>query len=234
MAHVPRFYFPPGTINADTIPLPKEELHHALHVIRAKSNDAIILFDGQGREWQAHVSRIDRNSIDATIDATREETPNEPRLTIALARLSREKSMVAAVQRATELGTDRFLFFNATHSEPRRANADWWMRPVIESCKQCERLWFPEIIEIGDLTAALALADTNTYLSQAHAVQIHSLPDASNATVFIGPEGGFTDEEQVAIMGAGALSICLGPHILRSEVAVSAAAAILRAALDRQ
>ena len=233
MAHVPRFHVPPGSINAETLALPSQEVHHALHVIRVKPNDPIILFDGQGREWQAHVSQLDRNNVEAIVDASREQAPRKSRLTIALARLGREKTMAAAVQRGTELGVDRFLFFDAKHSEARRANSEWWMRPAIESCKQCERLWLPEVVDLGGLPQALALADASIYLSQAGAPPFSSLPDSTkSATVFIGPEGGFSAHEETAIVGAGAVSISLGHHILRSEVAVSAAAAILCAALD--
>lgn len=231
MAHIPRFYVP-GCADLTFVDLPDDELHHALHVLRVKPGDPVVLFDGCGIECEGVVDTVSRRSVVVRVESARNADPPDHRLTIVLAWLGRGNAIVDAIRRGTELGVDRFALFESGHSEAGPRNIDKLLRAAVEGCKQCERLWLPEVVAADSLAEAL---DTGDEILMARARDSTAmLPELSpgSLTVVIGPEGGLTEGEESAALKAGARPVSLGPHVLRAEVAVAAAAAIYRRALD--
>ena len=108
-------------------------------------------------------------------------------------------------------------------------------RRALESIKQCGAPWVPVVRDVLSLGEVLTrgfpgqrwLAD-----SAGEAPPV-TLPVAEEVTVLVGPEGGWTDEERGAILGAGYRAVTFGPHVMRFETAALAGAVLAQAARSR-
>jgi 16S rRNA (uracil1498-N3)-methyltransferase len=213
-----------------------DEARHLAKVLRAKEGDAVVLFDGRGREWPARVARIGRDSVDLDTGAPVVDTaPSGILLTLAVA-LPKGERQKWMVEKLTELGVARLVPLETTRgvaeaTDGARARLE---RAVIEACKQCGRNTLMEIAAgqslaqlLSDRTAGapVVIADPGGGPLAA------AVPAAATeAIALVGPEGGFTEAELAAADRAGAVRVSLGPHILRVETAAIALAARFAAA----
>lgn len=232
-----RFFCPPGLAQGSTIKLTDGEAHHALHVLRVRANDRVIVLDGAGHELLCDVERIERDSVALNV-LQRNSTPPLPcRITLAQA-VTRAKTMDLIVQKATELGAHRIVPIISERSvsqiddESAAGKLEKWRTTMIEAVKQCGSPWLPEIEapqaphkflaggERFDLSLVASLQGDAVHprrYFQAFQAEHHALP--KSVRVWVGPEGDFTPAEIHVIRQAGALPMTLGPLILRSETA---------------
>jgi len=151
-------------------------------------------------------------------------------LSVAVPKQAVQQELVA---RCTELGVTAFQPIVCAHSAVGRIKVERWVRWAMEACKQCGRNWLPRVSEAIGLAEALAG-------SPAMGLRVFGDPGASppippevsrgdwtEVTVFIGPEGGFTEDEIGLLRSAGALAMRVGEHVLRIETAAAAVTAAL-------
>ncbi len=229
MAHVYRFYIDPTTAKQSPIQLDGAEAHHALHVVRVSVGDEVSCFDGAGTEIEGKVASIDRASL--SIEAERVRNVPEPMigLTLAQAWLHRDKSIEELIKRGTEIGVTRFVFFRADHSERAPKQSEKWIRWAIESCKQCGRQWLPTFAVMNDFAAALEDAAGPAIIATQHLkpVPLQDAVSEETSTLFVGPEGDFSDVELKLAQARGGIPVSLGGATYRSEVAASILAALI-------
>lgn len=229
MSHVHRFYLGPDTPEGGTVSLSPDETHHALHVIRVREEDPVLLFDGRGREWSGVVAQKGRSEVLVERGACRQEPPPARRLTVAQAWLDNDKALDYLVRRMTELGVERVVFFRASRSQrPVRLGAKL-SRAGIEAAKQCGRLWLPELDTADALGAVFDGQAGPAYIATQDAAPqpLRSCADEPAALLLIGPEGDFTEEELRIARDRGALPVSLGPATFRAEVAAALGAALI-------
>jgi len=234
MSHVHRFYIFPEPVTGSEIPLPPEEAHHALHVVRVKAGDRVVLFDGQGREIEGLVSRATHREVVIAPETERRIPAPSVRVALFQAWLLREKSIEYLIQHGTEIGISHFCFFRGKHSgKAPRPNAKW-LRYAIEACKQCGRAWLPAFEIASDLEAALDLVRGPLLLATQSLPPIpisqalrESRKTSAIATLLVGPEGDFAPEELQLASDNGAIPISLGSATYRSEVAATLAASLI-------
>lgn len=207
------------------------EAHHLLHVLRLRPDDEVVVFDGQGQEFRAILTRCDKtNAVVKLLEpiVTR-ESPLE--LTVAVA-VPKMDSMARVVQKLTELGVHRVipLLTSRTAVPARRAAGQIarWRRIAEEACKQSGRgivpqvedpITFEELIESDDHSRRLLFTVGGPSLRG----RLHQ----SSCLAVIGPEGGWTEEELAYALAKGFEPVGLGPRTLRTETAALAATAIL-------
>lgn len=230
MPHLHRFYIHPATPGTGEVVVGGDEAHHALHVLRVRPGDSVVLFDGHGREVTGEVASLTRREVVVQVIEERITPPPRFRLTLLQAGLHREKSTDFVIQHGTELGVARFVFFRAQHSERKPVLSEKWQRAAIEACKQCGRLWLPEFSIVGGLEDAVSEAGGPVLIAtkDLHAAPLRTALDGSSVAVLVGPEGDFTDEEIAVAVGAGVTPICLGNATFRSEVAAVVAVALIQ------
>jgi len=232
--NIPRFFVPELDEAASPVALPPEEAHHAVHVLRVRTGARVQLFDGAGRAAFGEVDRVERKSVSVAIGQLEGAAVPERTVTLGQAWLNHRKSMEAVIRRGTELGVDRFLFFRAAHSERAPKRSDKWTRYAVESCKQCGRNRLPKFDIVPGIDACIAEASQNVLIAttERDPVAIPSATgDCGGVLVLIGPEGDFTHDEIRRAVDEGARPVSLGPNILRSEVAVTVAVALVQHAL---
>jgi len=225
--------------------LPPEESRHAVASLRARAGDEFLVFDGRGRDATARVERVARRQVRVTVEHITEhpfELRHQITLAVAMTKAHRQGYLI---EKCTELGVAAFWPILAERSvaRPTAAATNKWSRRAIEAAKQSARAWVPTVAapqtfakavaRIGEFAAA-AMADP-----EPSAVPFSQLLDqygeGSRLLVFVGPEGGWTEDECREAVGRGAVRIGLSPTVLRAEtaaVAVCAAAALHSASND--
>jgi len=218
-----------------TARLSRDEVHHLRDVRRLGVGADVVLFDGSGSDYVGRVAAFDRTG--ATVEILRvERSDREATVAVTLAVSTvKRRAMDQLIDQCTQLGVARLIPMRTGRSVVRAAENQTgrWRRITIEACKQCGRSRLPRIDEERPFASVLSEApgyDLRFIASLRRGVQ--PMGDAGRepprtALCLIGPEGGFTDEEQAAAEAAGCLPLSLGPHILRVETAAAAALAAL-------
>jgi 16S rRNA (uracil1498-N3)-methyltransferase len=229
MSHLFRFYVEPDASPGDVMRLEGEEARHALRVVRVKKGDIVALFDGQGRSWRGPVSDVAKAHLDVDVESEYVEQRPEFEVTLLQAALHRDKATEEIIRRGTELGVGRFVFFQADRSERSARVKDKWRRQIIESCKQCGRLWLPTTEVASDLAGALASGEGPVLLfdTGAESKSLREIVSPGPVRLLVGPEGDFSESELEMALAQGAVQVSLGGHTLRSEVAATLAASLV-------
>lgn len=236
---MPRFYCPCPLAIGARIDLPERISHH-LQVLRLAAGDQIVLFNGQGGEYAATLAALAKKQATAEIKAF---SPREAELpyAITLAQALPEASkMDWVVEKSVELGVAAIQPIAAGRSvvrlsEERAARKlEHWQRIVEAACEQSLRNRLPKLsqpIEFRDWVAQQDLHQ-RIMLSPRSGQSLsewarHHPPQP--VALLIGPEGGFTPEEENDAAGQGALCLSMGPRVLRTETGGLAAIAALNA-----
>lgn len=226
------------------ITLPPDEAHHLAHVLRLGPGADVRVFNGAGDEWSATVTTIGRGLVTLALIAPVPSIP-EPsvRVTLAVGVLKGDQ-MDTVVRDATALGVSAITpLASANVTVPSRAwkgdaAIDRWRRIAIASAKQCGRAVVPAILEplsfemLVQTIAAARLHGPALILVEPGAssgtIALGDLDPAAprEATLVIGPEGGWTGEEIHAVAGLCRL-LTLGDRTIRADaMAVVAIAAL--------
>ena len=233
-------FFSSESITTERITLDGAEAHHLMHVMRAAVGDTITLFDDSEAEFTAVVEKLGRSDIELRIVARHEvsrELPFPLSVGVALPKGDRQKWLV---EKLTELGATKLVPLEAERgiAQPTDAALERLRRSVIEASKQCGRNRLMRIAEPQSWHDWISPADRAERSSDECRLLAHpggkplsqnSYGEALSTRLAIGPEGGLTDEEVAAAIGAGWRVVDLGPRILRVEtaaVALSAAVAL--------
>jgi 16S rRNA (uracil1498-N3)-methyltransferase len=249
----PRLYVTGILKPATEVTLDKSQAHYLRNVLRLKSGDGVLAFNGKDGEWQAALADGKRPALTVQ-EQTRPQT--EPQdLHYLFAPLKHER-LDYMVQKAVEMGASRLQPMLTRHTQVKRVNLDRMRANAIEAAEQCGVLSIPEISEPMTFARALAArkADRLLVFCDEEAVvkdPIATLADARQGpaahlpltmspagsgrqplALLIGPEGGFAEEERAALLKlTNIVRLSLGPRILRADTAAVAALALIQAAL---
>jgi 16S rRNA (uracil1498-N3)-methyltransferase len=234
-----RCFVPPPLCVGDTRLLPDAVSTHVARVLRARAGGLLTLFDGRGGEYQATIREIDRRGVRVQLDLHRPiERESALRVTLLQA-LARGERMDFITQKATELGVAAIVGWGAERSVVRLDSAalarrcEHWRAVAISACEQCGRNRVPAIDVVEDLASACARVDSASLrlllAADASGTLTSVVQQASDISLAVGPEGGFSDTE-LALAGQHGFQSCrLGPRVLRAETAPLAALAAIQA-----
>ncbi|MBQ5947101.1 16S rRNA (uracil(1498)-N(3))-methyltransferase [Massilia sp. ST3] len=237
---MPRFYVSQALIPGATVDLPEAVAHH-LHVVRQQPGAALTLFNGEGGQYRASLAEIGKRRASALVEAF-EEVEAEAPYPVTLAQgLPEGSKMDWIVEKAVELGVAGIQPLAAQRSvvrlsgeraEKRQAH---WQGVIVAASEQSGRNRLARLHPLADVQPWLATSSEGPRIllspraTQSLAAWARATP-AQAATLLVGPEGGFTPQEEEAAIAAGALSLSMGPRVLRTETAGLAALAILAGA----
>jgi 16S rRNA (uracil1498-N3)-methyltransferase len=219
--------------------LPETEAHHVRHVLRLEPGADLIVFDRLGREWLARIVAADRR--DVTVELREPRTPvAEPPVAVTLVvGLLKGDQMSNVVRDATALGVSRIVPCVSSHvalpAAARLTSArDRLTRIAASSAAQCGRAVVPLVADVAwfedvmaDPEAGLRVICVEPALDVEPAPWPETLPRPKVATLFVGPEGGWSDREVLLAREAGAVALSLGPRTLRAELAPTVALSVL-------
>lgn len=228
-----RRFLVPELEAASEVRISGAEAHHLLHVLRLGPGDEVILFDGRGHAVRAAVVRSERAAAVARV--LEEQPSRESLLGLSLAvAVPKGDTMAAVVQKLTELGITQVIPLLSRRTLLQTARAvrkrlPRWRRIAAEACKQSGRSRIPSVEE--PLTLIELLEQELPPIRLLASLRGGPLPACSpdlSCLAMIGPEGGWTEEEESAAAARGFLKLGLGPRTLRAETAAIATAAILQ------
>jgi len=205
--------------------------------MRLREGDPFLVFNGDGREWEATAGPAAKQGIVATVGAISRQEPAAPLVVEAWVALVRPHRFDWAVERLVEAGADvirPLLTEHAARGEgSSAARQERWERIAIEAAEQCGRLHLALVepsARLDDLLArrrgALLVSDRG---GRPWPQLAPLLPLDGSLAVAIGPEGGFSSGEIERAKAHGALVAQLGPNTLRTETAAIVAVSLIRA-----
>ncbi|HEV7573225.1 MAG TPA: RsmE family RNA methyltransferase [Thermoanaerobaculia bacterium] len=219
-----RFYIDADLISGNTLALSHDEQHHA-HVVRVRDGEEVEVFNGRGASFVAKYTAEGLQIVGAAPD-------REARVAIHLAMsiINLDKFDIV-MQKATELGVRSIVPLVTDRVEIRaeryRGKAERWRKIVFEAVKQSGRSVIP-IIEEPQPFDEIVKRDGTKIVFDADAETTPS--QAGNAmTLFIGPEGGWSERELQVAREHGCAFECLGVRRLRAETAAIVATALAAA-----
>jgi 16S rRNA (uracil1498-N3)-methyltransferase len=235
-----RFYIPQPIGNETEITIHSAELvHQVRRVFRLKEGDSIIFFTGTGFDYECKIAKFGLHTIISTVTSISRSRFQAGRDIILAAAVVKKDTFEWIVEKATELGVSRIIPIMAERSEKKSLNESRLKKIAIEASEQSGRSTVPEILPIASLEDVLDPAYFNrlkrtqpedrTHLSS---VAFHTEGELLNRreysndkplVVYIGPEGGWSDDE-IDMFHKNDIPVrSLGNQILRAETAVIAA-----------
>lgn len=212
------------------------EAHHACAVARHQEGDEIRVFDGTGRQYMGRIDRIQKKFVRGTL--LRPCPVRRPALELELCFAPNSRTGLEDVlDKCTQLGVAAFRPVVTERSEydvlkKWDGKNDRWHQIMIAACKQCDTPFVPAILP--PLKFSQAIGQETPSLIAYEAEETHTLAwgleklgHPKRLRVYVGPAGGWTDEEIVIAAQYNVLPVTLGVNILRAETACIAVAAKL-------
>lgn len=209
-------------------------LHQVTRVMRSQSGDLIILFDGDGSETTYEIINITKKSLSLR-GKDRRFPKVEPmkRITLYQALPNKIEKIEYILQKGVEVGIMKFIFFRSEYSQKLLLSEAKKLRfstIIREAVEQCGGLSLPELhfLDTTDFPRGDTLHMTLDTIGRV--TKISELPFSEHISIWIGPEGGWSDEEREKMNNNGFLFVRLWERILRTETAgVVTAFALLHA-----
>ena len=218
-----RFFVNNDLAAGDVVALSDDERHHA-RVVRVRDGEEVEVFNGRGGGF---FGVYEGDAVRLTKPAPDREASAAIHLAMSIIQLEKFELVL---QKATELGVHSIIPMITERVEVRperyRGKQERWRKIVFEAVKQSGRTRIPEVEEpitfdeIIKREGRKIIFDADTPPTQR---------PSNSATILIGPEGGFTEEELEAAQTHGCAFEQLGPRRLRAETAAIVAVAIITA-----
>jgi 16S rRNA (uracil1498-N3)-methyltransferase len=253
---VPRFYHPGSLLPHHNIKLSESAARHAGLVLRLAVGDELILFSGDGFDYEAKITEISRKLVMVAVEKKREVNNRESNLKIHLIQaVSKPDKMDWVMQKAVELGVTEMTpvitkYCAVKLDEKTMAKKlDHWQGIIISACEQSGRNIIPKLNKIIVLEEFLAgikeIKIVAGFIFHPEAKERFSeiksesnerrekseksqKSDSKEIFVMIGPEGGFHEDEVKLAEKHRFHSVRLGSRILRVETAAVAALSALQ------
>jgi len=240
---MPRLFVFEKLAIGDEIVIAGEEAHHIIRVLRLGPGHSVSISDGKSVESLGVISDIDIRDTKIKIRILDQNKSKETKPFITLLQaLPKGEKFDWIIQKSTELGVSKIIpvitqrtIVNILPSKLER-RMERWNKIAIEAAKQSLRMDIPQIGELSTFDASLREVEKHRLSiipwEQEKELSIRKALKSIDGTVtkvavFIGPEGGFSPEEVKKAKEMGAVSVSLGPRILRTETAAIAVCSIL-------
>lgn len=237
-----RFFVEKNNINLEnnTCIIEGEDVKHISKVLRCKIGEELEVCDKDNNEYICEITNIDKNIVNLDI-LEKADIKRESNLKIRLYQgLPKGPKMEMILQKLTEVGVDEIVLVQTKRSvakvddKKEDKKFDRWERIIYEAAKQSKRGKLPKLRGVLSFKEALEEMQNNDMnicpYENERTVSIKKAiknSDIKNIGIFVGPEGGFAEEEIEKIQEIGSKVVSLGPRILRTETASVVASSIV-------
>lgn len=227
---IPRFFCPVVLTPNTTIKLAPDLAHHAIRVLRLKSDSNIVLFNGLGGQYAARLRIEGKNGFAVLGEHDPIETELGGDITLVQGIPAGDK-MDWIIEKSVELGARRLVPVTAQRSvlqltgERLHKRMQHWTRVAQAASEQCGRNRLMEISDpmaLGDFLERGR--DDDGDILFCHPASPHTLaqalaPGQDRLALLVGPEGGWSSDEQALVERHGLIPISFGTRVLRTETA---------------
>jgi len=236
-----RFYHPSSLELKQKTNLSAKAAHHAVHVMRLKIQDKIVLFHNDLFDYTAIIKCINKKNVEVYVES-RIKNITQPTVHFRLFQtLTTNEKMDWIIQKSVELGVGSIIPIYSErsliklHGDRAEKKLSHWQQIIISASEQSGRSKLPNItlpkkIDAYSNEDDIKRPHLKLMLSPGAHTSINSIQMQSPCTVdiMIGPEGGFTKQEIKDAVSNEFLPISLGPRILRTETAPLAILSLLQ------
>ena len=230
-----QFFVDSSQIQDKTIIITGGDVNHIKNVLRLKTGEEIAVKNGvDGREYRCGIEEIAQDRVICSLRFIREEGVELPSKIYLFQGLPKADKMELIVQKSVELGVFEVIPVAVKRcvvkldDKKAAAKVNRWQGIAEAAAKQCRRGIIPMVKEPMSMKAAVAyahhldvklipyeLADDMGHTKRI----IEGIQPGQSVAVFIGPEGGFEENEVAEALAAGIEPVTLGKRILRTETA---------------
>ena len=249
------FFVSPSQINGHTIVITGEDVNHIKNVLRMKPGEEISIGNGaDDNEYRASIREIKDDEIICDLLFVKEDGVELPVGITLFQGLPKSDKMDTIIQKAVELGAVRIVPVATERAvvkldaKKAASKKERWQKISEAAAKQSKRAIVPEVTLPMTMSEAVNMASSMNAAAipyelengmdgmKAFVDRVKSLAGNKDTkpevAVFIGPEGGFADEEIELAGNAGITPVSLGRRILRTETAGMTVLSILMYALE--
>lgn len=238
MSRVIRVFTEQSPTNLDEeIILPASESSHLARVLRIKEGDPVEVLDGRGGRFAAQCLQVSRSRVTVQINEVHQDSAQAPAIRMAIA-LGKGNKLDDLIRPLTELGVSVLTPLLTERTEGSISSSklqdkkERWHKLAQEACKQSGNTWMPKLddpITFTEFVSGIAHKDDcwMTSLSP-YTTSFAPRRNAERISLFVGPEGGWSPQEEEIAQVARFNSFSLGPHVLRLETAAVSALAVAR------
>ena len=240
------FFIQPEQVAAQEVTILGSDVNHIKNVLRMKVGEKICVNDGT-HEYLCSIARLETESVTASIEQVSDKTSELPAKIVLFQGLPKADKMETIIQKCVELGVYEIVPVQMKRcvvkldSKKEEAKRKRWQAISESAAKQAGRGLIPQVHPLMTYKEALLYAASMEHILVPfeHAKNMETTRTALSAVkpgeqvaIFIGPEGGFEDEEVAQAENQGAQAITLGRRILRTETAGMAVLAMLGYVLE--
>ena len=228
------FYVEPEAVSENTARITGGDVNHIKNVLRMHPGEEIMILDGSGMEYRCEIESISDEVLAKVLEAKKTEAELSVRL-LLFQGLPKKDKMELIIQKAVELGVSEIIpvltkrtVVKLEDKKKEQKKLERWQAIAEAAAKQSGRGIIPKVREAVKFTDAVKQAavldealipyELAEGMDEARE-RIRSLHGKKTVGIFIGPEGGFEEEEITAAANAGIHPITLGKRILRTETA---------------
>jgi len=197
-----------------------EFVHQLKDVLKLKTGEKIVVCDGQGNFGEAEIMKFGNKEIILELsDIKFQEKRREVNLYCAILK---KDNFEWVAQKATEVGVSKIIPVLTERTVKTNLNFERLEKIVREAAEQSERAWLPEVGEIVEFKKAIKDAKGEKIMFEAsgeHSPQPLSICREGGTSVFVGPEGGWSEKEIALARENNFQILSLGKNILRAETA---------------
>lgn len=242
-----RFFVEKEQIGDKTIRIIGTDVNHIKNVLRMKPGEEILISDGEKKEYHCEITALDGDYVEAGIMFVKEEGLELPSKVYLFQGLPKNDKMELIIQKAVELGiyavvpmaTKRAVVKLDDKKEAKKLAR--WQSIAESAAKQAKRLIIPEVMPVMSFKEAVAFAKTLDIRLMPYELAenmaytrevLAKIEPGQGIGIFIGPEGGFAEEEVDLALNSQMETITLGKRILRTETAGMTVLSILMYLLE--
>ncbi|MGN1180107.1 MAG: 16S rRNA (uracil(1498)-N(3))-methyltransferase [Suilimivivens sp.] len=230
-----QFFVEPGQIQGTRITITGKDVNHIKNVLRMKRGEEISVSNGvDGKEYRCGIEELSEDEIICTLRFVKEEGLELPSRVYLFQGLPKADKMEFIIQKAVELGAYQVIPVACRRAvvkldEKKAKNKiARWQGIAEAAAKQSKRGIIPEIKDVMTMREAVDYSrkacvriipyELAQGMEETKKI-IDSLKPGEDVAVFIGPEGGFEEEEVKEAIAEGIVPVTLGKRILRTETA---------------
>ncbi len=229
------FFVEPEQIQDKRIVITGSDVNHIKNVLRMKQGEELAVSNGvDGKEYRCEIAELLEDCVLCTLRFIKEDGLELPSKIYLFQGLPKADKMELIIQKAVELGAFEIIPVAMKRcvvkldAKKEKSKLTRWQGISEAAAKQSRRRIIPQVREVMNFAEAISYAKTMDVRMLPYELAedmektrefIRGIKPGQSVAVFIGPEGGFAEEEIEAALGAEITPITLGRRILRTETA---------------
>ena len=228
------FFVSPEQVKEEKIYVEGGDVNHMKNVLRMKTGEELTVNDGEGSQY---LCAVESYEADMAVLKILEKQQDESELASKIylfQGLPKQDKMELIVQKSVELGAYQVIPVATKRAvvkldaKKAKKKIERWQQIAVSAAKQAGRGIIPEVGEVCTYAQALKQAEELDVVLITYELAkgmdgtkqiIAGIRPGQSVGIFIGPEGGFEEEEVALAMKTGATPVTLGKRILRTETA---------------